>query len=202
MEMNESPSRPVAESPSLTVVKVGGGLSSTPEALRRVGGALAEAARQHPIVVVPGGGPFAEQVRAFDRTHHLSADAAHWMAILAMDLYGAALADQTPGARLVEDRAGSLAALAAGAIPILQPSRWLRATDELPHSWDVTSDSLSAYLAMLLGAEALVLIKPVAGGAELLDPYFSTALAAGMAWSILAIDEIEALSARLSAAAR
>lgn len=202
MVMDQSPSRQGAESSRLTVVKVGGGLSSTPEALRRVGGALAEAARQHAIVVVPGGGPFAEQVRAFDRAHHLSADAAHWMAILAMDLYGAALADQTPGSRLVEDRAGALAALAAGAVPILQPSRWLRATDELPHSWDVTSDSLAAYLAMLLGAEALVLIKPVAGGTELLDPYFSTALAAGMTWSILAIDEIEALSSRLTAAGR
>ncbi len=55
---------------------------------------------------------------------------------------------------------------------MLAPSRWLRATDELPHRWEVTSDSLAAYLATLLGAGALLLVKPVSGGTELVDDWF------------------------------
>ena len=107
------------------------------------------------------------------------------MAILAMDQYAHALADHIPNSRVVEDRPGILAAQAEGAIPVLAPYRWLRAADELPHSWDVTSDSLAAYLATLLGARELVLVKALVGGEELADPYFRRALAAGMRWRIV-----------------
>lgn len=170
---------------SLTVAKVGGGLAASPDTLRRVGQAVARMAARTRLVVVPGGGPFADAVRAFDATHGLSKSAAHWMAILAMDQYAFALADVIPGGRLVEDGAGIHAAHTLGAIPILAPSRWLRAADELPHSWDVTSDSLAAYLAMLLGADELILVKPVSGGLELLDPYFTRALPAGVRWRVV-----------------
>lgn len=180
--------------PALAVVKVGGGVASVPGQLSRLGQALAEAARRHRLVVVPGGGVFADQVRAYDRTNGLSADAAHWMAILGMDQYAFALSDAMPGSHLVEDRAGILAAHAEGRVPVLAPARWLRATDELPHTWDVTSDSLAAYLATLLGADRLVMVKPVAGGVELMDSWFLRTLPAGIRWSVLAIGEMERLS--------
>lgn len=177
----------------LAVVKVGGSLATRPEESRRLGESIAEAAGQVPLVVVPGGGPFAEQVRAFDRTHRLSPDSAHWMAILGMDQYAFALSDVIPESRIVEDRAGMQLAHAEGEVPVLAPSRWLRATDELPHTWDVTSDSLAAYLATLLGADQLVMVKPVAGGIELMDPWFIRTLPAGLRWSVVAIGEIARL---------
>jgi aspartokinase-like uncharacterized kinase len=170
---------------SLAVVKIGGGLAGSPDALRRAAEAVAAAAARTRLVVVPGGGPFADAVRAFDATYGLSPSAGHWMAILAMDQYAFALADLIPGGRLVEDGPGIQSALASGAIPILAPSRWLRAADELPHRWDVTSDSLAAYLAMLLGADELILVKPVSGGLELVDPYFTRALPAGVRWRVV-----------------
>jgi aspartokinase-like uncharacterized kinase len=113
------------------------------------------------------------------------------MAILAMDQYAHALADLIPGASTVEDRAGIERALADGGVPVLRPSRWLRAADELPHSWDVTSDSLAAYTATLLGAAELVLVKPVSGGTELLDPYFGRAIGAGIRWRVVGLGEVE-----------
>jgi aspartokinase-like uncharacterized kinase len=176
---------------------VGGGLLALPERLTRVGRALAELARERPLVVVPGGGPFAEAVRRFDAQHRLSATAAHWMAILGMDQYAFAIADHTPDARVVEDRMGMQAAQAEGRAPVLAPSRWLRAADELPHSWEVTSDALAAYLAMLLGADELVLIKPTEGGEELVDPYFRRTLPAGLRWRV-----VSAASGSLEAAFR
>lgn len=173
--------------PSL-VVKAGGGLLGTSGILPRLGQALSAAAGRRELLVIPGGGPFADTVRTFARLHGLSDSAAHWMAILGMDQYAHALAHHTPGAQVVEDQAGILLALRAGSIPVLAPYRWLRATDELPHRWEVTSDSLAAYLASLLGAEELVLVKPAVSGLDLVDGYFSRALAAGMRWRIVSAD--------------
>src|SRR5688572_26328149 len=72
----------------LNVIKIGGGLVSVPGALDRVCREVSAAAVHHRMIVVPGGGPFADAVRAYDRSFPLSATAAHWMALLAMDQYG------------------------------------------------------------------------------------------------------------------
>ena len=53
----------------LTVVKVGGGLLATPGLLPRVGQAVARLGAARPLVVIPGGGPFADQVRRFEAAH-------------------------------------------------------------------------------------------------------------------------------------
>lgn len=177
----------------MAVVKIGGGIARVPGALERVGAAVARAAARCPLVVLPGGGPFADQVRAFDREHHLSPDAAHWMAILAMDQYAWVVAERIPAARLVDDLAGIQQAIAAARVPVLAPARWLRAADELPHTWDVTSDSLAAYIATLTGAERLVLVKPAPGGRELLDPWFEKVVPAGVTWSVVGAAETERL---------
>jgi aspartokinase-like uncharacterized kinase len=179
----------MATSP-LRAVKVGGSLAGIAGALPTAGGALARAAAVRPTVILPGGGPFADAVRAFDRAHGLSEDAAHWMAILAMDQYAHALADHVPGSRLVESLPAIRIALEDGAVPILAPARWLRRVDDLPHSWEVTSDSIAAYIATLIGADELVLLKAVRGGIELVDPHFQRVLPRGMRWSILALEDI------------
>lgn len=176
------------------LVKVGGSLARDPAALARAATAVAAAARRRPIVVVPGGGPFADQVRAFDREVRPSASAAHWMATLAMDQYAYALADAIPGAVVVHDGAGVRAALAGRRIPVLAPARWLLAADPLPHGWDVTSDSIAAFLAGALDASLLVLLKPASGPVEALaDPRFPEALPAGLPVEVLGPDEFHRL---------
>lgn len=174
-------------------MKVGGSLAAIDGALARVGRAIARAAQSGEWVVIPGGGPFADGVRRFAEQHPLSPTAAHWMAILGMDQYAFALAEQIPGSRVVDDHLGIQKALADQTVPVLAPSRWLRAADELPHRWEVTSDSLAAYLAMLLGAERLVLVKAKSGGMELADAYFDRALPAGLSAEFVSIDELERL---------
>ena len=84
----------------LTVVKVGGGLArdAGDGALRALCAAIGEVGARHPLLVVPGGGEFADAVRAYDRRVGLEARSAHWMAILAMDQFGWALAELIPGA--------------------------------------------------------------------------------------------------------
>jgi aspartokinase-like uncharacterized kinase len=182
----------------VTVIKVGGGLTAIPGAMESVCDAVAHAGRSIPIVVVPGGGPFADAVRAFDRDHGVSADASHWMAMLAMDQYAEVLAERIPGAALVEE-AGALAdAVGPAGVAVLAPSRWMRAADVLPHTWDATSDSVAAFVAGALDAERLVLVKPVDGGNELVDRGFQSVLPVGLSWSVVGWKSIGTLPALLT----
>jgi aspartokinase-like uncharacterized kinase len=183
------------------VVKIGGSLLRDPQRLHRVLDLVADARTDSALLVVPGGGPFADTVRAMDRRIGLTDDAAHWMALLAMDQYAHLLRSRLRGATLVSTPAAALAALRSGALPVLAPYRWLRDADPLPHSWDVTSDSIAAWIAGALGAPRLVLIKPAGvTGAEAVDAYFSHARRPGTSCSLMPADRVHALRSLLRAA--
>jgi len=144
------------------VLKVGGSLADDPASLTMLCQELSALAEAHRIAVVPGGGEFADTVRKFDKTYGLSDTVAHKMAILAMDQYGFLLSDITPKSHVsysLEEIINS----AEGTLPILLPSKLLFREDPLEHSWDVTSDTIAAYIAQLLHAEKLVLVTDVDG---------------------------------------
>lgn len=143
----------------LTVVKLGGSLIAA-DALRPCLAALV--ARLPPCLVVPGGGPFADAVRAAQGRLGLDELAAHRMAILAMQQYGLLLQALEPRLRLIE-RAEEIAALleerAAG---VWLPWAMVGRDPSIPASWDVTSDSLALVMATRLGAARLLLVKAAA----------------------------------------
>jgi 5-(aminomethyl)-3-furanmethanol phosphate kinase len=184
------------------VIKIGGGLLGAPGALEAVCTAVGAMGRREAIVVVPGGGPFANTVRELDRGTGFSADTAHWMAILAMDQYAHLLAERIDGAALVEESGAIAGALAAGRVVVLAPSRWLRAADPLPHSWDATSDSVAAFVAGALDARRLVLVKPAGVGAEGVDRCFVTVVPAGLEVSVVAWDRFVGDAALLNVEGR
>ena len=144
------------------VLKVGGSLADDPASLTRLCQELSALAKAHRIAVVPGGGEFADTVRKLDRTYGLSKTAAHKMAVLAMDQYGFLLSDITPKS-YVSHSLKEVSNSAKGTLPILLPSNLLFREDPLEHSWDVTSDTIAAYVAQLLDAEKLVLVTDVDG---------------------------------------
>lgn len=176
-----------------TVVKIGGGLLAHDGCLDAVLSVIGDVARDRPLLIVPGGGPFADAVRAQDDRLGLSDEAAHWMAVLAMDQYAHLIASRLPGATLVWDEAAIASAVRAGRIPVLAPSSWLRRADPLPHSWNVTSDSIAAWVARAVGARDLLLIKPPhATGADLVDPYFART-SEGVRTEVIPAHDIETL---------
>lgn len=144
------------------VLKIGGSLVRG-EALPGLCGALAKLGREHELLVVPGGGGFADAVRDCHGRFPLSESAAHWMAILGMDQYGLLLADLTVGARTVTGPEEAESTAEQGRVPVLLPSWWLRRGDPLPHSWDVTSDSIAAWIAAQMRAPMCVLVKDTYG---------------------------------------
>lgn len=168
------------------VVKVGGALLEIDGALARTLSALERVAREHTLLIVPGGGPFADAVRAADARHTLTDDDAHWMAILAMEQLALLLASRIANAEIVHRRGEIERAFLRGRIPVLAPARWLREADPLPHSWDVTSDSIAAWVASSVGARQLILIKPDAHDAlTVVDRYFDRARAPSMKYTII-----------------
>lgn len=200
------------------VVKIGGGALAHGNHFDAALAAIGAAGMDRRLLVVPGGGPFGDTVREVDRRIHLSDDAAHWMALLAMDQYAHLVASRLAGSVLVTKRQEIAAALDAPVrqVPVLAPYRWLREADPLPHGWTVTSDSISAWIAGRVGARRLVLVKPPgarlqlahgtgtgatgfgesaqnAAASELVDAYFPRALPAQVRFVMVAADQVDAL---------
>jgi hypothetical protein len=98
---------------------------------------------------------------------------------------------------IVEEPGEIRETLSAGKIPIMAPARWMRSADVLPHSWDVTSDSIAAVVAGTLGAGRLVLIKPAVSD-DPVDRYFQAAVPAGMPHLIVSWERLDELSDWLS----
>lgn len=144
------------------VLKVGGSLSRRGE-LAPLCRTVADLAGRHRLLIVPGGAEFADQVRKAQRRHRLDEDAAHWMALLAMDQYGYVLQGMIPGSVLSDDPGVVCGAAERGVAGILAPAALLRRLDPLPHSWDVTSDTIAAWLAAHVHCRRLALLKDVDG---------------------------------------
>jgi dihydroneopterin aldolase len=144
------------------VVKLGG--STSRETEMRIWIAALETAKL-PLVLVPGGGPFADKVREAQAKMGFSDRAAHAMAILAMEQFAHLILDEQANfdgpPRLMAARSPieMEAALAAGKIPVWLPSSMTLAAEGIRESWDTTSDSLAAWLAGEVGAQTLLLIK-------------------------------------------
>jgi aspartokinase-like uncharacterized kinase len=189
---------------AMWIVKLGGSLHDA-LALRAWLRLIADAAGPA-RVLVPGGGPFADAVRALQPRLGFDTLRAHRMAILAMQQYGLHLAALEPALALAETEVE----LRAGPAAIWLPWRLAGREAGIPASWDVTSDSLACWLAVRLGAEGLLLVKsaPVPPGpqaaeslaaAGLLDPAFP-AMARHFAGPILVLHrDDEAARARLLA---
>ena len=164
---------------ALTVLKLGGSLANNPEKLRFLMEKLVELSRQYLLLIVPGGGEFADTVRSLDTRFNLSSKAAHRMAILAMDQYGLLLADLSPKTTVVRTFEDTKISLKLSNLSIFLPASIMFSEDSLENSWNITSDSISLYIAHRLGAQQVLLITDVDGvfesdpkqqyGAKLID---------------------------------
>jgi 5-(aminomethyl)-3-furanmethanol phosphate kinase len=150
----------------LAVVKLGGS-HALQQHLRPWLTALAACGGR--AIVAPGGGPFADEVRRAQKTMAFDDRAGHHMALLAMEQFALAISSiepqLVPSASLRDLRA----ALRAGRTPVWMATKLALAAPELEQSWDLTSDSLAAWLAGRIGAKRVVLVKHGAPFAEAAD---------------------------------
>src|SRR5882724_3145846 len=124
--------------PAPTVVKLGGSHAFSEHL---AGWVAAIAACAGDVVVVPGGGPFADAVRDAQPRIGFDDDAAHHMALLAMEQYGCALASLNRALVPADSLAAIQQALAAEKVPVWMPARMALAAKDIPAAWEITSDS-------------------------------------------------------------
>jgi aspartokinase-like uncharacterized kinase len=145
------------------VIKVGGSLAEDPATLKLCCNGLSEIAKKYSIVVVPGGGKFADAVREFDQRYALSSNIAHRMAILGMDQFGLFLSQIIPNSCATYLLSDVVQFSEIRVVPIFLPSRLMFREDPLEPSWDVTSDSIAAHVASRLNADKVILVTDVDG---------------------------------------
>ncbi len=180
----------------LRVVKLGGSLLSWPA----WPGALQRWFSTQPAAInllVVGGGRWVERLRGLDRQLELPAVASHWLAIGLMSVTARRVVANLPGGRLRADPlTGQQLRIEEHreGVTVLDPWLWLQegaawrdASPSLPASWDVTSDSIAAWLAVGITADELVLLKSIRPPGDdptewcrtgLVDAYFPVACAA------------------------
>ncbi len=141
------------------VVKLGGSFAFSAHLQDWIGAIAACGGR---VVIAPGGGPFADTVRSAQRRMGFGDRTAHEMAILAMEQYGRALASLDSRLSPADTVEAIRRDFDAGRVPVWMPTRMALPADDIAPSWDLTSDSLAAWLAARIGARRLFLVKHVA----------------------------------------
>ena len=170
---------------SAVVVKCGGSLLNLPDLEARLKSVLDQFSPE-PIALVCGGGEAANLVRTWDHQFNLGPDRAHDLAIAAMSFNARlllALSSRFQWCSTLEELESS----AAGSVRVIDAVTMIRQLEQsssrpLERSWNVTSDSIAAWIATSLKAKRLVLLKSVDAVqassprslalAELVDPMF------------------------------
>lgn len=138
------------------VVKVGGSLAES----GRLAATLDQIANaRRPVVVVAGGGAFADKVR--DLQHALKFDdaTAHRLAMLGMHQMAEVFVTTNARLRIADSLDAIADVLRAGDSPVWVPLPTLQRDATIPADWSITSDGISARLAELLGGAPLALLK-------------------------------------------
>jgi aspartokinase-like uncharacterized kinase len=138
----------------MIVVKIGGSLYNTPE-LKIWLHTLANSSHSSPIVIVPGGGPFADQVRRAQEHHHFNDTTAHHMALVAMKQFGLMLISLEAKCQPFNSQEP------LPSLSVWLPDDSLLSESTLLPNWDLSSDSLALWLASKLNAKQLLLVKHV-----------------------------------------
>ena len=139
------------------IIKIGGSLLGSPELLRWLE-VLVKFSKGH-VIIVPGGGLFADAVREAQKLTNASDAVAHQLALLAMDQFGLLLAGMNDGLVTASSELEIAERGWQHRAMVWLPSQMILADQSIPQNWQVTSDSLSAWLANKLGAEQLILVK-------------------------------------------
>jgi aspartokinase-like uncharacterized kinase len=119
--------------------------------------ALNDSSEHHKkILIICGGGEFANKIREYDKVNDFSSTANHNSAIMCMDIIGTLMADKIERLEAVKSIEMANSILDQGKIPVLVPTNIMETHDPLEHSWRVSSDSIALYFSNLLKAKLLI----------------------------------------------
>lgn len=152
----------------MRVIKLGGSLASTSflkdwldtiVGLKSIG-----------LVIVPGGGVFSDQVRRCQKKWKFDDRTAHKMALLGMHQFGLMLASFRAELQIAVTVQDIPPVLANNRVAVWMPEVCELDQAGIASGWEITSDSLSAWLAGQIGAQQLVIVKSSPRSGLLSDP--------------------------------
>ena len=117
---------------------------------------LAKKLKNTDSLIILGGGEFANLIRKYDSTQSFSAEVTHYTAIDCMDIISKLVDDKVDSAKLAFSIDEIDKISDEGFTPIFVVSDFLKREDPFECSWDVTSDSIAAYVAHLLNANLFI----------------------------------------------
>jgi 5-(aminomethyl)-3-furanmethanol phosphate kinase len=144
----------------MIVIKLGGSLATSGK-LQQCLDKIDKDFQGRVVVIVPGGGAFADQVREAQRQWQLDDRTAHLMAILAMQQMALLFKALKPHFMIAASIDQISNQINQQGIYIWSPDVTELDSAGIPSTWDITSDSLSAWLAKTLFADELILVKSV-----------------------------------------
>lgn len=134
----------------MILVKLGGSLINFLDKIS------SELKRYKNLVIIPGGSIFSRFIREVQKKYYIKDDTAHILAILSMEQYGY-LINEYLNFNLVYN-------LEEIKPPcIIMPYNILKDDDFLEKSWNITSDSISCYIAYKLGLRKVIKLTDVDG---------------------------------------
>lgn len=155
------------------------------------------------IVIVPGGGAFADFIRSRSARRGISEKTSHAQAVLSICQFGYELAARFKNGIAARNRAQVEAAFKSGATPVFIPYPYAVEEKRIPATWDATSDTIAAEVCHYLGIGGLVMLKSVDGiikngklqtrvnktslkKSDVIDPVFSSRLESG--WNVFILN--------------
>ena len=168
--MHLADSLPTPAAPKRVVIKIGGSLLDLPDLRPRLA-AILESCEPACVALVAGGGALADEVRHWFDRQALDEGTAHALAMQTLEVTASLLVQLLPGAELCHSAASVREAWERGRTAVIQPNRWFQqsrgwfdgpprlSSGLLPQTWDVTSDTLAACIAIELNAGELLLLK-------------------------------------------
>jgi len=142
----------------MVVIKLGGSLTQS-GGLRECLDRIERRYRGRAAVIVPGGGAFADQVRLAQSVWRFDDGVAHRMALLAMQQTAWLLHGLKPQFAVVGSASALRERIGRNRTVIWSPDAAELERAGVRSGWDVTSDSLAAWLANTLSAGELILVK-------------------------------------------
>jgi len=140
------------------VIKLGGSLAQSGVLINCLN-KIQERYQGRAVIIVPGGGAFADQVRLAQQQWQFDDVTAHQMAILAMQQMALMFKGLVPNWIIVSSLSELQTAKALNKILIWSPNNAELDQAGIPATWDITSDSLAACLAKQVSATELILVK-------------------------------------------
>ena len=142
----------------MIILKIGGSLYDSPHLNNWLLKTVNEV--RNNIIIVPGGGPFADQVRKASKQWKLPKECAHDMAVLGMQQYAHMMVGINNKLDLIDtSMSENRQSFGVNKVAVWAPYNEVNKANDIEKDWQTTSDSLALWLAIKVSAKHLCLVK-------------------------------------------